>query len=58
MKEEQQRWNDDSLKYCNRQAQEFSLDSKQDNFCGDGFKLSVQSSLALLTLLGTITLLW
>ena len=31
---EQQQWDDDSLTYCNRQAQKYSLDAKADDYCG------------------------
>ena len=50
VKEEQQVWNDDSLKYCNRQAMEFSLDPKQDNYCGAATRINVPPSMVLLVL--------
>ena len=50
VKEEQQVWNDDSLTYCNRQAMEFSLDPKQDNYCGAATRINVPPSIVLLVL--------
>ena len=53
---EQQQWDDDSLTYCNRQAQKYSLDEKADDYCGAA---SLERGVHIFAFLSTIVaFLW
>ena len=57
VKQEEAEWDADSLTYCNRQAQKFSLDPKDPTWCGNGNNRQVATVLVLSVLL-TLFLTW